>query len=158
MSKEEIRRAARDAFPKAKQASTARRRGTGGAYSKRTRTVAARPAARNSAPKSPSIRRLSAWAWSRGFLYFALDPVGFKSEKSTTSDNLIIAAVGVLLFTGINYWAERFRYRRYLAKHKDSLVARILLRPVEARDTCWGLSRYPFTPRHRGLAGGRCLS
>ena len=120
MSKKEIRRAARDAFPKAKQASTARRRGTGGAYSKRTRTVAARPAARNSAPKSPSIRRSLVLGVVAGFLYFALIQWGFNPEKSTISDNLIIAAVGVLLFTGINYWAERFRYRRYLAKHKDS--------------------------------------
>lgn len=117
MSKKEMRRAARDAFPKAKGAQA--KRSTGGAYSKRKHTVSTRPGARSTAPKPPSLRRSIIFGVAAAAFYFVLIQWVFRVGDSSVTTNLIIAVVGLFLFAGINYLTEGFRYRRYLRK-KDS--------------------------------------
>ncbi len=118
MSKKEIRRAARDAFPKAKAGQA--RRGSGGAYSKRKRTVSARPASGNNAPKPPSLKRAFLLGLLAAALYFVLIQWVIHLGGSTVYGNILFAVFGLVLFTGANYLSERFRYRRYLNKHKGS--------------------------------------
>jgi hypothetical protein len=51
------------------------------------------------------------------FLYFALLQWGLKGASTWT--NVVFALVGVFLFTGVNYWVERFKYQRYLRKQNE---------------------------------------
>lgn len=114
MSKKEIRRAARDAFPKAKGAQA--KRGTGGAYSKRKRTVSTGPAARSNAPKPPSIVRSLIFGVIAAVFYFVLIQWIMRLNDTSVYTNLLISVIGLVLFAGINYLTESFRYRRYLKK------------------------------------------
>ena len=114
MSKKEIRRAARDAFPKAKGGQA--KRSSGGAYSKRKRTVSATPASRSNAPKPPSIRRSIIFGLVAAVFYFVLIQWIMRINDTSVYTNLIISVVGLILFSGINYLTEGFRYRRYLKK------------------------------------------
>jgi len=117
VSKKELRRAARGAFPKAKNASTARRRGSGGAYSKRQHAVGPR-ATGSSVPRTPSLKRALTMGVIAALLYFALIQWVIHLGNSTLLSNALIAALGFLLFTGAEYLAEQFRYRRYMRRHK----------------------------------------
>ncbi len=118
MSKKEIRRAARDAFPKAK--TPAARRGTGGAYSKRTRTVAPRSVGGSNAPKAPSIRRSLIMGLFAAVFYFVIIQWVFRFADTSIYSNILVAVLGLFLFAGVNYLSERIRYRRYMSKHGGS--------------------------------------
>jgi hypothetical protein len=124
VSKKEIRRAARDAFPKAKNASAARRRGSSGAYGKRTRTASTASAPGRAVPRPPSIRRSLIFGVVAAVLYFVfiqwLLPKFFAVGSPSLTSNILVAVMGLLLFVGANYLAERYRYRRYLSKQKGS--------------------------------------
>ena len=119
MSKKEIRRAARDAYPKAKNATTAKKRGTGGAYSKRQHAVGPRTATGRPAPGPPNIRRALVMGLVGGLLYFALIQWVFHFENATTTNNVVVGVIGAVLFTLANYFSSLFRYKRYL-KSKGS--------------------------------------
>lgn len=124
MSKKEIRRAARDAYPKARGASTAKGRSTGGAYGKRKHTVASRPAPGRAVPRPPSIKRSLIFGAVAAVLYFVFIQWGlpriFNVKTTGIYSNLLVSVVGLLLFAGVNYISERFRYRRYISKHQGS--------------------------------------
>jgi galactitol-specific phosphotransferase system IIC component len=117
VSKKEIRRAARDAFPKAKSAQA---RGRGGAYSKRK--YQAKPRAVGGA--AGGIKRSVIMGVVAGVFFFVLIqwivPKWFHMAESSWQVNVLTAVVGVLLFSGVNYLSEGFRYRRYVSKHKGS--------------------------------------
>lgn len=116
MSKKEIRRAARDAFPKAKGA---RGRQGSSASSKRGRTVGTGSAASANVPKPPSWRRSLIIGAITAFALFALIEWAFHLNDATTYGNLAFAGVAFVLYTGLNYVIERTKYRRYLRKNKD---------------------------------------
>ena len=126
MSKKEIRRAARDAFPKAKGASSAKR-GRSGAYSKRTYQAKPRGAttsgARNVA-KPPSVKRSIISGFVVAVLFFLVMhwglPAVFNTTKAPILTDLVFAVVGMFLFAGANYLSEGVRYRRYLRKKEGS--------------------------------------
>ncbi len=117
MSKKEIRRAARDAFPKAKNASAARRRGSGGAYGKRTYSAGSSGGASRTAVRPPSLKRSAIVGTIWAVLYFAVIQWVWKSGGSLWA-NLIFAVAGVFVFTGIFYWLDRIKYRRYVRKNQ----------------------------------------
>jgi uncharacterized protein (DUF2062 family) len=122
VSKKEIRRAARDAFPKAKGASTAKK-GRSGAYSKRTYQAKPRPAASSGArnvPKPPSIKRSVIMGAVVAVFYFVLIQWIIRIGDTSLRSNLVVAGVGLVLFSGVNYLTEGFRYRRYLRKKDGS--------------------------------------
>jgi hypothetical protein len=116
VSKKEIRRAARDAFPKAKRSSTTKGKGKSGAYGRRASgssgSAPSRPTVR-----PPSIKRSLIFGVIVAFLYFAFLQWGLKG--ATTWTNAFFALVGVFLFTGVNYWVERFKYQRHLRKQNE---------------------------------------
>jgi hypothetical protein len=124
VSKKEIRRAARDAYPKAKGAAASKGRSTGGAYGKRRGTVPSRPTSGRAVPRPPSIRRSLIFGVVAGVLYFLFIQWGlpklFHVGTTSIASNLVVSAVGMLLFAGANYLSERYRYRRYLGKSKDT--------------------------------------
>lgn len=127
MSKKEIRRAAREAFPKAKNATAKRTKTSGGAYSKRTvgggsRSTSgpSRDASGRYIPKPPSIRRSLIYGIIGAFVYFVVIQWLWRSAGTTTQVNIFFSAVGALLFTGVFYLTDRWKYRRYMRKHKDS--------------------------------------
>jgi uncharacterized protein (DUF2062 family) len=121
VSKKEIRRAARDAFPKAKSASRARS-GRGGAYGKRTYQAKPRAAASSgrNVPKPPSVGRSLIMGAVAAVFYFVLIQWVIHLGNSTFLSNLLVAALGLVLFAGVNYLTESIRYRRYVRKRKDS--------------------------------------
>lgn len=118
MSKKEIRRAAREAYPKAKNASAGRRRGNSGASSKRTNTAATRSAGGKAAPKPPSVKRSFIIAAFMAAFYFVLIQWVFHFAATNTYSNAIVAFVGLFIFAGVNYLMDRVRYRRYVNKQK----------------------------------------
>jgi hypothetical protein len=120
VSKKEIRRAARDAYPKAKNAPAAKKRGTGGAYGKRTYSAGPRPARNRAIPGRPSFVRALTMGVMAGVLYFVIIQWVIHFKSSTTKSNILIGVFGTLLFTAANYVSGLFRYRRYMSKHKDS--------------------------------------
>jgi hypothetical protein len=120
VSKKEIRRAARDAYPKAKGASAARK-GTGGAHSKRTVTSGSRNTAGRSTPRPPSVKRSAIIGVIWAALYFAIIQWLWKSNASLVA-NIVFSVIGALLFTGVFYGVDWLKYRRYRRQHdsKDS--------------------------------------
>jgi len=120
VSKKEIRRAARDAFPKAKGGSTARKRSSGGAYTKRDYTASSQPAGGRRAPKPPSLVRSLVVGVAVGVLFFVVIQWLWRQEGVTTNYNLVVAAVGMVLFACVNYLTDSIRYRRYMRKHDGS--------------------------------------
>jgi hypothetical protein len=135
VSKKEIRRAARDAYPALKAGAASKRRGTGGAYSKRQIAVggnrkkssqgtAARGAARSVAARPPSWKRAITMGVIMAGLYFVLIqwvlPHYFTSFKSGAAQNIYVAVVAAVVFPLVLYWSDRLRYRRYLSKHGGS--------------------------------------
>lgn len=125
MSKKEIRRAARDAFPKAKNASRAGS-SRGGVYGKRTYKAKPRAAASGAgstgraAPKPPSVGRSLTMGAVAAVFYFVLIQWVIHLGNSTILSNLLVAALGLVLFASVNYLTESIRYRRYVRKRKDS--------------------------------------
>jgi len=117
VSKKQMRRAARDAFPKAKGASSAKGKGSSGAYSRRTSGGGARGAASGQTVRPPSLKRSLIFGVIVAFLYFAVLEWGFKSASTWT--NVFFSLMGVFLFTGVNYWVERFKYQRHLRKQNE---------------------------------------
>lgn len=109
MSKKEIRRASRDAFPKSKRARTSGTSGksTGGTTPNRN------------VPKPPSVTRSFIFGVIAAVFYFVLIQWIMKLSNSTTA-NLVIAVIGLFLFTGVNYVSEVIRYRRYIRKNQGS--------------------------------------
>jgi hypothetical protein len=122
VSKKEIRRAARDAFPKARGASTARARGTRGTVNRRQQTAAGRPAPGRAVPRPPSIKRSLIFGAVAAVLYFVFIQWGlprlFNVKSTGIYSNLLVSVLGLLLFAGVNYMSERFKYRRYIGKSK----------------------------------------
>ncbi len=116
MSKKETRRAARQAFPQLKNPAPAR---------SRFDTRPTRP--RSSRGRSGAKQGLRPPTWKRAViqgvvvaaLYFALIQWAWKSGASTAA-NLVISALAFVVFTGISYWIDRFKYRRGLQKSKGS--------------------------------------
>jgi hypothetical protein len=120
MSKKATRRAAREAFPKAKtpparrsrldppqhRSSSAKRKGGGSAY-------------RPGVPKPPSIKRSVITGVIMAVLYFVVIQYAFK-VGGTIGYNLLIAFIGFIIFTGAVYGTDHFRYRRYLKKKASS--------------------------------------
>jgi hypothetical protein len=117
VSKKEIRRAARDAFPKAKNART--RQGSSSRVKRTSASSSGSPAARN-VPKPPSLVRSLIFGFIAAVFYFVLIQWIFRLNNTGVLANLLIAALGLLLFAGVNYLSEGFRYRRYLKKKSGS--------------------------------------
>ena len=116
MSKKEIRRAARDAYPKAKT-SAARKSGSGGAYGKRSYSAGSGGGASRTGARPPSLKRSAVVGVIWAVLYFAVIQWVWKSN-GTLLTNLIFAVAGAFVFTGIFYWMDRIKYRRYLRKNQ----------------------------------------
>lgn len=114
MSKKETRRAARQAFPQLKNPAPVR---------SRFDTRPARP--RSSKGRSAADRGLRPPTWKRaaiqgvivGALYFVLIQWAWKSGASTAA-NLVISLIAFVVFTGVAYWVDRFKYQRKLRKLK----------------------------------------
>jgi hypothetical protein len=126
VSKKEIRRAAREAYPKAKNAPTKKGK-TGGVYGKRKVTVGGgiRSTADRSTGRPPSIRRSVITGTVTGFFYFAavqwILPRFIKGLGDTgIGTNVLVGVIGIFVFTGISYLTDSIRYRRYQRKHKAS--------------------------------------
>ncbi len=121
MSKKETRRAARDAFPKAKT-TPANRLGSGrvpmkGSGVKGSGGSANRGAARY-APKPPTVKRAVIQGAIVTVIYFLVIQYAFKS--GTALSNLIVSLIGFVIFATVAYFADRFKYQRYLRKQKGS--------------------------------------
>ena len=117
MSKKEIRRAARDAYPKAKRVPAARK-GTGGAYSKRTIAPGSRSATGRSGARPPSVKRSAIIGLIWAALYFAIIQWLWKSNASLEA-NIVFSVLGAILFTGVFYAVDWFKYRRYRRQHDN---------------------------------------
>jgi hypothetical protein len=125
VSKKETRRAARQAFPKAKNAAATKKKTSGGAYTRRTvssgsrgASGGARGAAGRGTPRPPSLKRSLIYGVIWAFLYFVVIQWLWKSAGTTTTINIFFSVMGALLFTGVFYLVDRFKYRRYQRKQK----------------------------------------
>lgn len=116
MSKKEIRRAARDAFPKAKGAQGGRR----GANGKQKSSAGSGSATDKNVPKPPSVKRSVIIGALTAFAFFALIEWILHFNGSSTYGNLIFAGVAFILYSVLNYWMDWMKYRRYLKKNEDS--------------------------------------
>ena len=117
MSKKEIRRAARQAFPKAKSGSA--QRGKAGARGRATSGSRGRSAASSQTLRPPTIKRAVITGAILAILYFVLIQWGWKSGAST-STNLLISLILFFVYSGVAYGVERFKYQRKLRKLKGS--------------------------------------
>lgn len=114
MSKKETRRAARQAFPQLKNPPPVR---------SRFDTRPARP--RGGKGRSTAGQGLRPPSWRRAViqgvivaaLYFVLIQWAWKSGASTAA-NLIVSLIAFIVFTGVAYWVDRFKYQRKLRKLK----------------------------------------
>jgi hypothetical protein len=135
VSKKEIRRAARDAYPALRAGAPSKRGSTGGAYGKRQITVggsrkkrskatAARGAAGRPAARTPSWKRAITMGLIMAFLYFVLIqwilPRFWVSFKASFSQNIFVAVLAAVMFPLILYWSDRMRYRRQQNKNGAS--------------------------------------
>ena len=116
MSKKETRRAARDAFPKAKTPPP-----TKGAYGSRSRPSGGNRSRTATAARTgvrpPSIRKAVISGVAMAVIYFLLIQYGWKSGAGTLG-NFIVAVIGFVIFAGVVYGIDRFKYQRYLRKRK----------------------------------------
>ncbi|MCE5254130.1 MAG: hypothetical protein LLG45_08005 [Actinomycetia bacterium] len=116
MSKKETRRAVRQAFPQLKNPAPARSR-----YD----TRATRPrsgkgrASAGQALRPPSLKRAAIQGVIVAVLYFIFIQWVWKSG-ATTAANLVITALAFVVFTGVAYWVDRFKYQRNLRKRGGS--------------------------------------
>jgi Flp pilus assembly protein TadB len=117
MSKKQTRRAAREAFPKAKAPATAPKP-TGGKYSSKTAREKAKSQGTR-ALKPPSWRRAAIQGAILAVLYFVVIQFIWKgSNPPTLWGSLLIAVVGFIAYTCIAYVIDRFNYNRKLRKLK----------------------------------------
>ncbi len=126
MSKKATRRAAREAFPKAKpSATTARTRPTGGKYSSKSQKTRAKTQQGTRGLKPPSWRRALIFAAVLAVLYFVMIQYLWvpKDANGNPSSNvwgsLLIAVIGFVVFTFIVYFTDKFTYNRRLRKLKS---------------------------------------
>ena len=111
MSKKATRRAARDAFPKAKGPAPAARPAGGKYSSKSARTKA--QAKGTPALKRPSLKRALIQGAGLGILYFVVIQYIWKtSTKPNVWGSILISFVGFAVFTAIAYFVDRFNYNR----------------------------------------------
>jgi hypothetical protein len=122
MSKKQTRRAARDAFPKAKAPAPAPRPAGGKYSSKSARTKA--KAGSPQALKPPSWKRAAIQGAVLAFLYFLVVQF-FLSPKDAAGNrtaniwaSLLVAVVGFVAYTCIAYLVDRYNYNRKLRKLK----------------------------------------
>jgi hypothetical protein len=114
MSKKATRRAAREAFPKAKTPPPKR-----SAYGQRPRRTSA--GARGPyAPKPASVKKAVIWGAIMAFLYFAVIQWIWKGGGMTTLGNVIVALIGFVIFVAVVYGTDHFKYQRYLRKKGSS--------------------------------------
>lgn len=118
MSKKETRRAARQAFPKAKGTTPVKSRSSGGAYTRRTSSNRGRSAPVGRVPRPPTIKRSAIHGIIWAAIYFIFITWIWKSAGSTLQVNAILSAMGFLLFTVVFYFVDWFKYRRYVQKQK----------------------------------------
>ena len=119
MSKKATRRAARDAFPKAKAPAKAPRP-TGGKYSSKNARVKAQ-ARTTPALKRPSLKWALIKGAGLGILYFVVIQYIWKgSNTPNVWGSLLISFIGFAAFTAITYYVDRFNYNRRLHKLKGS--------------------------------------
>lgn len=114
MSKKQTRRAARQAFPQLKNPTPARSRFDTRATrprGSRGRSVA------NQGLRPPTWKRAAIQGFIVGALYFVLIQWAWKSGASTAA-NLVISVIAFVVFTGVSYWVDRFKYQRKLRKLK----------------------------------------
>jgi hypothetical protein len=137
MSKKETRRAAREAFPKAKVPAPRTATKTGGRtgsrpstrppsgkYSSKSQKVKAKTTSRSQGLKPPSWRRAFIFAALLAIAYFVMiqylwvpkDENG--NPTSTIWGSLLIAVIGFVAFTLIVYFTDKFTYNRRLRKLK----------------------------------------
>jgi hypothetical protein len=114
MSKKATRRAARDAFPKAKTPPPKK-----GTYSSRTRPGAggrpARAPYKPGVPRPASLKRGVIWGAIMAVIYFVFIQFLWKSG-GTTLGNLLIAVGSFIIFAAVVYGVDHFKYQRYLKK------------------------------------------
>lgn len=123
MSKKETRRAARQAFPKAKGGTGAKGGGKGKAAGKSNviKDASGRPL------RPPTLKRALIQGAILALLYFVViefiwvqkDPAtGLRASNTTTS--IIIALAGFVIYTGVAYTVDKLVYQRKLRKIKGS--------------------------------------
>jgi hypothetical protein len=115
MSKKQTRRAARDAFPKAKTPTPAAKP-SGGKYSSKSARTKAK-AASPQALKRPSWKRAAIQGGVLAVLYFMV--IQFLWKGTSTPNiygSLLIAVIGFAAYTCIAYFIDRFNYNRKLRK------------------------------------------
>ncbi len=115
MSKKATRRAAREAFPKAKNPPVRRSR-----FDQRQRPSSAKrktgaPSYRPGVPRPPSLKRALISAGIMAVLYFLVIEFLWKSG-STTAFNILVAVIGFVIFGTVVYGVDHFKYQRYLKK------------------------------------------
>lgn len=115
MSKKATRRAARQAFPKAKTPPPAK-----GSYRTRPRSAGASRSTSRPTTKPPSVKRALIWGILMAVVYFLLIEYGWKSG-ATRLGNLIIAVVALVLFAAVVYAVDWYKYRRFQNKQKGPL-------------------------------------
>jgi len=117
MSKKETRRAARQAFPKAKTpagaktATGARARGSGGSRSRGTTRPAIKP---------PSLKRAAIQAAIVATLYLLVIRFVWRQEGSGWATYVFFPAAAFVMYTGIAYAIDKFTYERRLRRLKGS--------------------------------------
>jgi hypothetical protein len=114
MSKKETRRAAREAFPKAK-APVAKQRPVGGKYSSKTAKEKAKTRTVQTI-KKPSLKRAAIQGIILAVLYFVIIWVWQKGGGLSFWGALIIAVLGFVFFTVIAYAIDRYTYNRKMRK------------------------------------------
>jgi hypothetical protein len=118
MSKKATRRAAREAFPKAKNPPPKK-----GIYSARTRpgpgSKPARAAYRPGAPRPASIKRAAIWGVVMAIIYFVFITFLWKSG-GTLLGNALVAIASFIIFAAVIYGVDHFKYQRYLKKKGSS--------------------------------------
>jgi hypothetical protein len=122
MSKKQTRRAAREAFPKAKAPAPAAKP-AGGKYSSKSAREKARTtqAGGPRALRPPTWRRAAMQGGILAVLYFVVIQFLWKGNSTPTIwGSLIIAVGGFILYTGIAYYVDRFNYNRKLRRLKGS--------------------------------------
>jgi hypothetical protein len=114
MSKKQTRRAARQAFPQLKNPAPARSRFD--ARPTRPRSSKGRSVA-NQGLKPPTWKRAAIQGAIVGALYFVLIQWAWPSNARTAA-NVVISVIAFVVFTGVAYWVDRFKYQRKLRKLK----------------------------------------
>ena len=117
MSKKATRRAAREAFPKAKNPPPKRN-----AYGQRPSRTSGGGRGRSGppTPKPANWRKAVLWGVIMAVLYFVVIQWIWKAGGMTTLGNAIVALVGFVIFAVVVYGTDHFKYQRYLRKKGPS--------------------------------------